>query len=87
LHSITLSDTNPFCTTPTDEGSARRSHLYLYNTQHTQEKNIQAQDGFEPAIPPSDRPQTHSFDLETTGIGLLEVRNDKMEEKEAILAQ
>jgi hypothetical protein len=87
LHSITLRDTNPVGTTPLDEGSVRRRHLYLYNTKHTQEKSIQEPAGIEPAILPSERPQTHAFDREATTIGLLEVINDKMEEKEAVVAQ
>jgi len=89
VYSIALSDTNPLGTTPLDVGSARRRHLYLYNKQHTQEKSIQAQVEFEPAIPPSERPQTHAFDSEATRIGLLEVTNDKIEKKkkEAVVAQ
>ena len=86
LHSITLSDTNPIRTTPLDEGSARRKHLYLHNTQHTQENSIQAPVGFKRAVPPSERPQTHEFDREATRIGLLKVINDKMEENEVVMA-
>jgi hypothetical protein len=39
--------------------------------KHSQETSIQSAAGFEPAIPPSDRAQTHAFDRATTGIRLL----------------
>jgi hypothetical protein len=42
--------------TPLDEGPARRRDLYLNNTQHSQETDINAQAGFEPTIPASERP-------------------------------
>jgi hypothetical protein len=32
------------------------------NTQHSQETDIHASDGFEPEIPASERPQTHALD-------------------------
>ena len=38
-------------------------------TQHSQEADIHAAVGFEPAIPASDRPQAHVFDSEATAIG------------------
>jgi hypothetical protein len=86
LHSITLCNTNPIGTTPLDEGSARRRHLYLYNAQHTQETSIHTLARCEPAVPPSEGSQTHAIDCTATGIGLLEVLNDKMEKKEAVVA-
>jgi hypothetical protein len=56
------------CRTHLDEGSARRRHLYLttHNTQNRQTSITPA--GFEPAIPASERPQTHALDLAVTGI-------------------
>ena len=41
----------------------------LDNTQHSQETNIHALVGFEPAISASERQQTHAFDRAATGIG------------------
>jgi hypothetical protein len=38
--------------------------------QHSQETVIHAPAGFVPAIPTSERPQTHALDRATTGIGL-----------------
>jgi hypothetical protein len=40
--------------------------LSLYNKHNT---NIQSPVGFEPAIPASERPQTHALDRAATGIG------------------
>jgi hypothetical protein len=39
------------------------------NTQHSQETNIHAPVGFEPKIPASELPQTHSLDRAASGIG------------------
>ena len=40
------------------------------NTQHSQETDIHvARAEFEPAIPASERPQTHALDRAATGIG------------------
>ena len=38
------------------------------NTQHSQETDIHAPEGFEPAIPESKRPQTEALDRSSTGI-------------------
>jgi len=43
---------------PLDGGSARRSGLYMHNTQHSQQINIHAPAGFELALPGGERPQT-----------------------------
>jgi hypothetical protein len=48
--------------TPLDEGSARRRDLYLTNTQHSQQTNMHAPTGFEPAIPAGERLQTHALE-------------------------
>jgi len=47
---------------PLDEWSALRKHLYLttYNTHRRQVSMLPA--GFEPAIPATERPQTHALD-------------------------
>jgi len=42
------------------------------NTQHSQETDIQAPAGFEPTIPASEWPQTHTLDL-ATGTGIYSV--------------
>jgi hypothetical protein len=59
-HSIT--HTHTLGKTPLDEGSARRTELYLtaHNTHKRQTSMPPA--GFEPAIPESGRPQTHVLD-------------------------
>ena len=55
--------------TPLDEGAARRRELYVtaHNTHKRQTSMPPA--GFEPAIPASERPQTHALDRVTTEIG------------------
>jgi len=40
------------------------------NTQHSQETDIHVPAGFEPAVPASERPQTHALNRTVTGIGL-----------------
>jgi hypothetical protein len=55
--------------TPLDEGPARRTDLYLttHNTHKRQTSMPPA--GFEPAIPASERPQTHALERAVPGIG------------------
>jgi hypothetical protein len=55
--------------TPLDAGPARRRNLYLttYNTHKRQTSMPSA--GFEPAMPVSERPQTHALDRAATGNG------------------
>jgi hypothetical protein len=52
-----------------DEGSARRRGIYLYSTQDSQQTNIHALAGLEPAIPTVERQQTDALDLADTEIG------------------
>ena len=72
LHLTTLNDTHTHTHTlgrvPLDEWSARRRDLYLttYNTRKRQKSMPAA--GFEPAIPASERPQTHALDHAATRI-------------------
>ena len=55
--------------TPLDEWSARRRDISSDNTQHPQERETTMPTaGFEPAIPASERPQTHTSDRTATGI-------------------
>ena len=57
--------------TPLDEWSARHRDLYL-TTQNTHKRQTSMPPaGFEPAIPASERPQTHAVDRAATGIGLI----------------
>jgi hypothetical protein len=42
LYLITLSDIRTFRRTPLDDGSARPRDIYLYNTQHSLERNMHA---------------------------------------------
>jgi hypothetical protein len=55
--------------TPLDEGSARRTELYLttHNTHKRQTSMHLAR--FEPAIPESHRPQTLAYDQSASGVG------------------
>jgi hypothetical protein len=59
------------CMTPLSEWSARHRDLYLttHNTNKRQTSRPPA--GFEPAIPVSERPQTHALDRAATGIGVI----------------
>jgi hypothetical protein len=50
------------------ERSARRRNRYLYNTQQTENTNINDQEAFAPAIPVNKRPQTYALYLTATGI-------------------
>ena len=55
--------------TPLDVWSARRRDLYL-TTHNTYKRQISMPPkGFEPAIPASERPQTHALNRAATGIG------------------
>jgi hypothetical protein len=57
-----------FGRTPLGEWSARRRDLYL-TTHNTHNRQISMPPvGFEPAIPASQRPQTHAFDRAATGM-------------------
>jgi hypothetical protein len=57
--------------TPLGELSGRRRNLYLITHNiHKREISMLAV-GFEPAIPTSERPQTHAFDFAATGTGFL----------------
>jgi len=56
--------------TPIDEQSARRRDINLttHNTHNRQ--TFMTPEGFEPAIPASERPQTHALDHAATGVGI-----------------
>ena len=61
LQLITLIDTHTLGRTPLDEGSARRRGFYL-TTHNTQKRQTSMpQEGFERAIPASERPQTYAL--------------------------
>ena len=58
--------------TPLGEWSAGRRDLYL-TTHNTQKRQTSmTPEGFEPTIPASERPQTHTLDCTATGIGILQ---------------
>jgi hypothetical protein len=61
---ITLNYTHAhtYSTTPLDEGSARGRGLYPKHTTLTGDRHPLLPAGFEPAIPASERPQTHALD-------------------------
>jgi len=70
LRLTVFNDTHKHGKNPLEEGSARRRDLYLYDTQHSQETEMNAPPvGFEPLISASGRPQRHALDSEATGIG------------------
>ena len=56
--------THTHCMTPLGEWSARNRDLCLITKRHPWPRA-----GFEPAIPTSERPQTHDLDRVTTGTG------------------
>ena len=56
-----------------DEGSAPRTDLLPDNTQRSQETDIHAPAGLEPAITEGERSQTDALDRATTGIGCTKV--------------
>jgi hypothetical protein len=63
--------------TPLDEGSARRTDLYL-TTHNTHNKQTSMPPvGFEPTIPVSERPQTHALDRAATAIVLNDIKPRK----------
>ena len=69
LHDHTQLKHDTLGRTPQDRWSARRTALYLttHNTHRRQTSMPPA--GFEPAIPASERLQTHALDRAATGIG------------------
>jgi len=69
LHLITLNDTHTIGRTRLDEGSARRRDLYLTTHNTHKRQTSMPPEGFEPAIPASERSQTQVLDRATTGIG------------------
>jgi len=62
---ITLRRTT-LCRALLDDCSARRRPLH-YNTQHSQETNINDPAAFEPSIPAIERPKTHALYRAATG--------------------
>ena len=67
-HTHTHARTNTLCTTPLDEGSARRRDLYLTN-HNMQKTHLIHPARFEPAFPTSERLQNGAFDCAATWIG------------------
>jgi hypothetical protein len=55
--------------TPLDDGSARRRNLYLTTHNTPKRQTPMPPAGFEPAVLPSERPQTLALDRSATGIG------------------
>jgi hypothetical protein len=70
LHLITHSDIQKIGRTSLDEGSAHRREVYpTTNNTHKREIDMPPA-GFEPAIPATQRPQTHTLSCDATGIYL-----------------
>ena len=67
-----------------EEWSARRRDLYLttHNTHNRQTSMPPA--GFEPTIPASERPQTHTLDRAATGTGYIEISKNKCSNNNSI---
>jgi hypothetical protein len=57
--------------TPLDDRSARNRDLFLTTHKTNKGQTSMPPEGFEPAIPASERPQTHALDRAVTGIGRL----------------
>jgi len=80
LHLITFNHTHTHTLgrTPLDEGSAPRRDLYLttHNNQKRQTSMPPAE--FEPAIPATERLQTHAVDLADTAISHNPVSQTKL---------
>ena len=57
-----------FDRTPMEEWSARHRDLYLKKARHSEDTALSPV-GLEPAIPPSERPQTKALERAATGIG------------------
>jgi len=73
IHEISRSHTKrrtTVGTTPLDELSARRRDLYLTTQKTYMGQTSMPPAGFEPAIPASQRLQTHVFDRVATGMGM-----------------
>jgi len=64
---ITLNVTQTLGRTPLDEGSAYRRKLYLATHNIEKKRTTMPLAGFEPAIPASERPQTHVLDRVAIG--------------------
>jgi len=71
LRSDTHTYTHTLGRTPLDERSARRRDLYLTTNNSHKRQIYMPSPGFEPAIPASDRPQTHALDRAATGTSCL----------------
>jgi len=72
LHLIILNDTHTHSLgrNPLDKGSARHSNLYLKTHNAHKRRTSTPPVGIEPAIPASERPQTHGLDRVASGIGV-----------------
>jgi hypothetical protein len=57
--------------TPLGEWSARRRDLYLTKHNTHKRQTFMPPAGLKPAIPASERPQTHTLDFAATGIGAI----------------
>ena len=73
MHLIKLSDIYTLGRIPVDEASARHRDVYLIAHNTHKRQIFMPQAGFEPAIPASERPQTHTLDRTATRIGQKQV--------------
>jgi hypothetical protein len=69
LDHITHTHTHTVGKTSLVEGSVRRRDLYLTSHNSHKIQTSMPPAGFEPAIPASERPQTHVLDCAATGMG------------------
>ena len=67
-HIHTHTHTHTLGRAPLDKGSVCRRGLYVHKTKRSQDTSMPPA-GFEPAIPVSERLQTHALDRVATGIG------------------
>ena len=68
-HSVTHTNTHTRGRTSLEERSAQRIDLYLTTHNNHKRQATTTLAGFEPTVPARERPQTHTLDRASTGIG------------------
>jgi hypothetical protein len=66
-----MTHTHTFNRTPLDERLAHRRNLYLTTHNIQKRQTSMSPVGFEPAIPPSEQPQTYAFDHVATRTSIM----------------
>jgi hypothetical protein len=79
LHAITLNDTRHTRQESSGRGIVPSQRPLADSTQRSQEKDVHAPVGFEPANPTSERQQTHALDWAATEIGHTQYKSIEQE--------